>query len=529
MGNDLSKFYRSFSGTDSLAFIILPNAAPVLLGSLTTVSYSMFRDKKPVPLIGKINVGGFTRGTRIYAGTMIFTMINQHWINDLLEQVPWLKNYGKIKSDELPIFDIMVMCANEYGASVQMFVYGVDITDEGQVLSVEDMFTENQFSFVARDLDTFSNDTVPKSDFKGNNTITKINPFDLQYNSALNPGAFISNRISLNRNMNYNNGNMMTGDDVLQVQYLLNKAGIPTDMTGVYDPKTYEAVKGFQSISGLPITGSISDDTFKALKGEKVDDGKLVGVVITKSGAVVYATPTASSVVVDKLNYKESIEIIGDDKDWYKYDKGYVSKAHVFTNDTKATVDFPVLREGSTGKEVVMLQEALNKVLGKNIPVTGVLDGDTAILVLEFEKAMGLPTDGIVDKQDWIALQEKANGILVGHVKSDNYDIEIISTPRKSKHDLENFKFEDEGILCKDIAGDGTVKVSAIAYYDNNKGKIYTTTVQLKAGQEDIKIDPSLLQDAFLYNGEHKSLPRQTEFIIMPTGKESIKWSYEFN
>jgi hypothetical protein len=45
----ISKYYKSFSGTDALVFAILPQTAPVILGTITTISYSMFRDKKPVP------------------------------------------------------------------------------------------------------------------------------------------------------------------------------------------------------------------------------------------------------------------------------------------------------------------------------------------------------------------------------------------------------------------------------------------------------------------------------------------------
>ena len=98
-------FYRSFSGTDALVFIILPQTEPILLGSLSTISYSMYRDKKPVSVIGKVNVGGFTRGTRIYAGTMIFTLLNQHWVNEVKENVGWLNLINRLKTDELPLFD----------------------------------------------------------------------------------------------------------------------------------------------------------------------------------------------------------------------------------------------------------------------------------------------------------------------------------------------------------------------------------------------------------------------------------------
>ena len=157
--NFISDFYKSFSGTDTLVFILLPGTRPVVLGSITTLSYSVYRTKQPVINLGRTNVNGVTRGSRIFAGSMIFTLINQHWLNELIyekeaEGPNWLSQYKELKADELPLFDLMVISANEYGSYVSMFLYGVDITDEGQVVSVEDLFTENTLSFVARDIDS---------------------------------------------------------------------------------------------------------------------------------------------------------------------------------------------------------------------------------------------------------------------------------------------------------------------------------------------------------------------------------------
>ena len=86
VGNALhyvSNFYQSFSGTDTLVFIMMPGTIPVVLGSITTLSYSLYRTKQPVIHLGRTNINGATRGARIFAGSMIFTMINQHWLKEL--------------------------------------------------------------------------------------------------------------------------------------------------------------------------------------------------------------------------------------------------------------------------------------------------------------------------------------------------------------------------------------------------------------------------------------------------------------
>lgn len=526
MDNNISKFYKSFSGTDSLAFAVLPNATPILLGSLTTVSYSMFRDKRPVPLIGKINIGGFTRGTRIYAGTMIFTMINQHWANELLEQIPWLKSYGRIKADELPLFDLMVISANEYGASAQMFIYGVDITDEGQVLSIEDLFTENQISFIARDLDVFYNCDIPKTEFNGSNTITKINSFDLQYNNSINSNE-LYNQTILTRTINYSNSDMMTGNDILDIQNSLNTAGFPIDLTSIYDPKTYEAIKMFQASVGIPITGNVDDYTWNALQSSS-GINSLIGIVISKSGANVYSEPTTSSTIVYKLNYKDTIVITEVLDKWYKFDKGYVSKDHIYSNSGNTFDEFDTINKDSSGSEVNVLQSALNNAMETNISITGVMDAATEDLILKFKETMGLTLDVSFDKDDWIILQEIMNGSLTGNLNIENFIIEYLSTPRKNKFILENFQIEDEGIICKNITGKNEIKVSTVSYYNNNKSKEYSIDITFEAGQVDFTIGPMLLQDAFIYNEEFKSLPVLVEFIILIHGSKTLKWIYDF-
>lgn len=150
----ISNRYATFSGSDTLAFMLFPGAKPILMGQISTVSYSTFRDKKPVNLINRINVAGFTNGNRVCAGTMVFTLINKHWVNDVRTRVEWLNDYLFIKPDELPPFDVMLISGNELGHTCVMKMYGVRLLDDAQVNSVEDLFTENQSGFICADIDT---------------------------------------------------------------------------------------------------------------------------------------------------------------------------------------------------------------------------------------------------------------------------------------------------------------------------------------------------------------------------------------
>lgn len=144
--------YGTFSGGDMLLSIVFPGSSPYAVGEASTISYSTNREVGEVRTLGRISVKGFTRGQRIVAGTIVFTVFNQHMVNSLKERVRVLQGIKGLLTDELPPFDIVVTFASEYGRSARLVIYGVIIYEEGKVLSVEDLFTENIWSYVARDI-----------------------------------------------------------------------------------------------------------------------------------------------------------------------------------------------------------------------------------------------------------------------------------------------------------------------------------------------------------------------------------------
>lgn len=287
----VEKYYKTFSGTDSLVFIVFPYCKPVCLGSITTISYSVFRNKSEVSLIGRINVGGFTRGTRIVAGTMIFTLINQNWVNEVVDQMDWLQDYKNIKADELPIFDLMIVSANEYGASVNAFIYGVDIAEEGQVLSIEDMFTETVCKFIARDIDVFKADTVA--------------------------GSLVNNR-SIIRSVSVDNISSTSNYNTLEIQKRLNDNGYTVNVSGEYDNSTLNTVMKFQEDNNLEPTGYMNTSTLSALYSLNSNEY----VCDVKYNVPVYDEPNGE--VVRSLKACEVIKNIDEESEWTKVSGGYV-------------------------------------------------------------------------------------------------------------------------------------------------------------------------------------------------------------
>lgn len=576
--NFISNYYKSFSGTDTLVFILMPGSNPVVLGSITTVSYSAYRTKQPVINLGRTNINGITRGSRIFAGTMIFTLINQHWLNELLEtdNLKWLAQYQELKADELPLFDLMVVSANEYGSYVSMFLYGVDITDEGQVVSVEDLFTENTLSFVARDIETFKagNTTGPSKVFHSSNK-NSINEIKLagfyitdedEFNERVrkldsNDYTLSLERAYLNkkkeqtinienkrilknhiRDLQYNPTNLMVGDDVGYVQERLRAWNFYDWLNYMYDSNTEQAVKKFQSAQNLTITGIVDSKTYLALTEDPNEKTMITGIVINESGSRVYTYPNVYSNVVDIKPYNTILEIYDKipektfvDKttnetlyesghEFYKIEQGYVNVNDIFSYEySNKDIAFPTINRGETGPYVILLQELL-KQLGMIDYNPGIYDEKTIKFIKKLQTENNIACIlGIVNEETWRVIQ-----VLTGNTMTDitNNNITIQSQNVQGKYELTSLDMNTPLFKGFDInvysAKDTSIKCCAIAYYSNNKINSITKQFNIQKEVQE-KIDFSNFQNLFTYNISN-GYPVKIEYIVYPYNGESYKW-----
>ena len=76
--------------------------------------------------------------------------------------------------DEIPPFDIVISAANEYGLRSRMVIYGVRLVNEGQVMSINDVYTENTYQFVATDLEYLTDENQYTSGHKSGKGLYKI-------------------------------------------------------------------------------------------------------------------------------------------------------------------------------------------------------------------------------------------------------------------------------------------------------------------------------------------------------------------
>ena len=158
----MSKFelkgYNSYSGCDIIVTArlnVLTETKKELkekvytLGSLQTLSVSTHQDKKPVRVIGSVNALDYVMGQRTIAGSLVFAVFDQHFATEMFKDLEEATGKTFFFPDELPALDITITFANEYGRQSRMAIYGVRIINEGQVMSINDLYTENTYQFVA--------------------------------------------------------------------------------------------------------------------------------------------------------------------------------------------------------------------------------------------------------------------------------------------------------------------------------------------------------------------------------------------
>ena len=158
--SEWAKTNVSFSGCDMVISALMKTSSgenvSVTMGSTQTLSYSVYRKLSPINAIGNINAKDYVGGPRTIAGSLIFTVFNQHWGTELIDKWARAEGYSenrKILMDEIAPIDLTVSMANEYGVCSRLAIYGVRLFSEGQVMSINDIYTENTFQYVALNID----------------------------------------------------------------------------------------------------------------------------------------------------------------------------------------------------------------------------------------------------------------------------------------------------------------------------------------------------------------------------------------
>lgn len=168
---EFTESYSSYSGADITASIFFQDINLNLsLASIQTISYSVNNSKTPVRGLGDMNLKGYVLGPRTIAGSLIFTIFDKHIFNEVFLAYKQKDEYFSMLFDELPPFDITISFANEYGNASRIAIYDVVLLNEGQVMSINDIYTENTYQYIAKNIEYMVDEPVPNKDNTEDNT-----------------------------------------------------------------------------------------------------------------------------------------------------------------------------------------------------------------------------------------------------------------------------------------------------------------------------------------------------------------------
>lgn len=171
-----SNLPHSFSGQDFNIWAYLPevdtkaeDSAPVIFANLQTITTSLASSLAPVLAVGSDSVLGLTSGSKTFAGSLVFSVLDRDPLQDFIvreERRPRTVGYDFFTVDQLPPFNIVIQGSNEYlpgnwvsgkfqdpyGDKTEIFklLIGVKLLTHGETISIDDFFTEQTYQYQAR-------------------------------------------------------------------------------------------------------------------------------------------------------------------------------------------------------------------------------------------------------------------------------------------------------------------------------------------------------------------------------------------
>lgn len=262
-----------------------------VLGELTTISYSIHMEKKPIRSIGNVNAKDYVMGPRTIAGSLVFSVFNKHFAQNLMDSLGYPAGSAFLV-DELPPFDITISAANEYGYRSRLAIYGIRLLNEGQVMSVNDVYTENTYQFFATDLEYLTAEMLYTRD-----ETSKL----YKLKDSISTNSYIDNRILSN--------SFLITPDINNYEKFINKS---IRLTSIEKQPTRENALGIidfalnpaQDEGNFIITNSKGKVTIAALEASEKNRSRKLSISLPSETYTVYFENTRNKLTSNKVKIK---------------------------------------------------------------------------------------------------------------------------------------------------------------------------------------------------------------------------------
>jgi len=224
--SQFTRTYDTFSGADIILVI-----HDMIIGNANGISFSITREKAPLYALGSVDPIAVSRGKRGIAGSLIMYNTDRAALYDYMSRAVYAAHRtdlpasgGRLRgyrptptgadnyttatdfasgvadmqthmtleppnySDQIPPFDITLTAMNEYGNASSMAIFGVEILNEGEGHSVDDITSETQMTWICRGITLWTpalpglEDGLPDSTFQptplGGDALAQVNYFD---------------------------------------------------------------------------------------------------------------------------------------------------------------------------------------------------------------------------------------------------------------------------------------------------------------------------------------------------------------
>ncbi len=129
---------------------------------LQTLTVSIASSFGPVRRLGEKEAVEYKGGARTIAGSMIFAVLNRDVFHKFMRNklvATSSENYTSPDYvDQIPAFNILVQGINEFGSVASGMLIDVKLTNFGTTFSVDDMYLESTYNYVARQWVPFVDD-----------------------------------------------------------------------------------------------------------------------------------------------------------------------------------------------------------------------------------------------------------------------------------------------------------------------------------------------------------------------------------